>query len=247
MELGEKIKQLDEVASKSDPTTGLDGIITVYIFNSIVEHFTGKNALELGCRGGRMTALLASVCDTLDVVEGSKIFLDRAKENVWANNVEYHFSLFESFYTSKYFTDIILVGGLDHSEVPKALLKKFSKMIDPQGAIHIIVTNAESMHRRLGVKMGILRTPSELTDRDRWHGVTRVYDSVTLRHEIEDAGLIVTHFSGIFIKPLATGQLVGLGQEVLDALYDIGKDLPQWCSYIYMRAQKMIYGGGSGE
>jgi len=210
----------------------------VYIFNALVERFVGRRILELGCRGGRMTGLLASVCDTLDVVDGSRIYIERAQKNVWAKNVNYHWSLFEDFAPSNRYSDIVMIGGLDHVDGPVAFLKRLTGFLEKGGAIHIVVPNALSMHRRLGMKMHLLQTHNELNDRDRWIGHLRVYGPSTLRRDIEASGLSVTRFDGIFLKPLATGQLTGLGQQVLDALYEIGKELPEWCSHIYMRAQK---------
>ncbi|MEP0814213.1 MAG: class I SAM-dependent methyltransferase [bacterium] len=244
MEATEKIKQLDAIATQSDPSQGLDGLLMVYIFNTIVEHLRGREILEMGCRGGRMTGLLASVCEHLDVVDGSRVYLERAKENVWANNVDYHWSLFEEFNSNRHYTDIVMVGGLDHVDGPVAFLRRYADMLAPGGAMHIIELNALSMHRRLGVKMNILKSHGELTDRDRWLGHLRVYGPSTLRRDIEAAGFVVTYFTGIFLKPLATGQLTGLGQPVLDALFELGKDIPEWCNYIYYRAEKLMYDPG---
>lgn len=239
LETSEKLQRLDAIATQSDPSKGLDGLVTVYIFNTIVDKLVGREILELGCRGGRMTGLLASVCDHLDVVDGSKTYLERAKEAVWANNVDYHWTLFEDYATAQYYSDIVMVGGLDHADGPVTFLSKLTGLLSNGGAIHIIVPNALSMHRRLGVKMGILSAHGELNDRDKWVGRLRVYGPSTLRRDIEAAGLSVTAFEGIFLKPLATGQISTLGQELLDALHEIGRDLPDWCSHIYMRAQVM--------
>jgi 2-polyprenyl-3-methyl-5-hydroxy-6-metoxy-1,4-benzoquinol methylase len=239
MDMTNKLKRLDAIASQSDHSRGFEGLVMVYIFNAIVESLTGRHLLELGCRGGRMTGLLASVCDTLDVVDGSRIYIERAHETVWANNVNYHWSLFEDFEPTNRYSDIIMIGGLDHVDGPVAFLQRISNFLEPGGAVHIVVPNAMSMHRRLGVKMQLLKGHNELNDRDRWVGHLRVYGPSSLRRDIEAAGLAVTHFDGIFLKPLATGQLIGLGQQVLDALYDLGKELPEWCSHIYMRAQLM--------
>ncbi len=237
LESSEKLQRLEAIATQSDPTKGLDGLITVYIFNTIVDKLIGREILELGCRGGRMTGLLASVCEHLDVVDGSKTYLERAKEAVWANNVDYHWTLFENFAPLQSYSDIVIVGALDHVDGPVTFLSKLVSMLAPGGAIHIVVPNALSMHRRLGVKMGLLTAHGELNDRDRWVGRLRVYGPATLRRDVESAGLSITSFDGIFLKPLATGQISTLGQEMLDALFEIGRELPDWCNHIYVRAQ----------
>lgn len=241
LETSEKLQRLEAIATQSDPTKGLDGLVTIYIFNTIVDKLIGREILELGCRGGRMTGLLASVCEHLDVVDGSKTYLERAKESVWANNVDYHWTLFENFEPLQNYTDIVIVGALDHVDGPVAFLSKLAGMLAPGGAIHIIVPNALSMHRRIGVKMGLLSAHGELNDRDKWVGRLRVYGPSTLRRDIDGAGLTVTAYEGIFLKPLATGQISSLGQEMLDAMFEVGRELPDWCSNLYMRAQAISH------
>ena len=94
--------------------------------------------------------------------------------------------------------------------------------------------------------MGLLQVHSELSDRDKWVGHLRVYGPATLRRDIEAAGLSATGFTGIFLKPLSTGQLAQLGQHLLDALYELGKEIPEWCNYIYFCAEPMDNPAGEG-
>jgi hypothetical protein len=61
--------------------------------------------------------------------------------------------------------------------------------------------NGHSFHRLAGVKMGLLREPCALNERDRTLGRRRVYTRQTLLAELEPARLRPTAWGGVFFKP----------------------------------------------
>ena len=84
--------------------------------------------------------------------------------------------------------------------------------------------------------MGMLESLHSFSERDRKFGHRCVYDFNTLQQDIEKAELRVLHKEGVFLKPLPNAQLMSWKQEILDALYAVGKEVPELCAEIYMVA-----------
>jgi hypothetical protein len=78
--------------------------------------------------------------------------------------------------------------------------------------------------------MGLIEDYYSLTSADHGKGHTRIYDSRLLRGEFQKAGFQVDHLGGILLKPLSHQQMEAWDQRLVDALYEVGKELPEYCS-----------------
>ena len=92
----------------------------------------GGSALELGCSDGFMTEELSRLVADLDVVDGSKNFLEQA-QNRNLKNVEFIYSLFETFNPKKKYDHIIASYILEHVADPIRILKNARKLLKPNG------------------------------------------------------------------------------------------------------------------
>ena len=103
-------------------------------------------------------------------------------------------------------------------------MKKESRLI-------IGVPNANSFHRILGEKLGMLNSRYDLNPRDLEQGHQRVYDFDTLEELVRNNGLKVIEKGGLLFKPLSFAQLEKLfDMKELEALFAVGEDFQENCS-----------------
>src|SRR5262249_46091182 len=147
-----------------------------------------------------------------------------------------HHSLFEDFETPRLFDDLVMARALEHLDDPVGLLRIMRDWTTSEGRIHIVVPNAGSLHRLLGVHMRMLKAPNAFSDADRMYGHRRVYDMGLLRSHLTEAGWHVEHIRGCFLKPLSNAQMLSFSPELLAAFYEVGKELPRHCAELYAMA-----------
>lgn len=208
-----------------------DTRLIYYRYITLKSHFQGPEGLELGPADGQMTRFLLNDFKRLTVVEGSAELLAAIPDK--PNLTKVH-SLFEEFSPDRKFRTIIMEHILEHVEDPVNLLKMSLKWLDPSGKILIGVPNANSIHRLVAVKMGLLNNSRQLNERDFSLGHRRVYTRNTLKEDIEAAGLKILEMGGVFFKPLSNSQIEAhWSEEMIDGFYEIGKDFQENCAEIY--------------
>jgi 2-polyprenyl-3-methyl-5-hydroxy-6-metoxy-1,4-benzoquinol methylase len=144
--------------------------------------------------------------------------------------------LFEEFEPPRRFHGIVMARALEHLEEPVALLTKMRNWLEPGGRLHVVVPNATSLHRRVGVAMGLLDRPDALSERDVKYGHRRVYDAKLLREHLTLAGWTVERLTGIFLKPLSNAQMAAFAPDLLEAFFEVGHELPDYCAELYVIA-----------
>ncbi|NGX28405.1 MAG: Ubiquinone biosynthesis O-methyltransferase, partial [Candidatus Anoxychlamydiales bacterium] len=205
-----------------------------YLYNTLKTFFSGNSALELGCGDGEMTKIISKDFKNLTVVDGSLKFIDEAKAKLNRPNIDFQHSTFENFSTDKTFDIIFMCHILEHLSDPTYILKKAKKWLKKSGKILIAVPNAKSLHRAVGVKMGLLDSEYSLNSQDKKLGHLRVYDINTLSNDITSAGLKVAHWGGGMLKPLSNRQIESQwSDELIDAYFEMGKSFPEICSELY--------------
>lgn len=139
---------------------------------------------------------------------------------------------------------LIICSGVLH-EVPDAhrLLASIASVMGEHTLLHVNVPNATSFHRRLAQSMGLIQNLKAMSDRNQQLLQHRVYDQEALEQDLRVAGLTVAESGGYLVKPFTHGQMEritpALGDAVLDGLYQLGKDVPEWASEIYAEARKV--------
>jgi len=201
-------------------------------------YLKGGRGLELGCSDGFMTEMIAQKLDRLDVVDGSKKFLEEAaKRNL--PGVRFIDSLFEEFTATDRYGYVFASYILEHVHDPVAVMKMARTVLEPDGLLFIIVPNARALSRQLALHMGLLKDLKDLTENDRNHGHRRVYDRVALNGDIAAAGFENLSQGGVMLKILADfqlDQLIGNGMlkdEHIDGLYSLGLEYPDLCGSLF--------------
>jgi 2-polyprenyl-3-methyl-5-hydroxy-6-metoxy-1,4-benzoquinol methylase len=224
---------LEAVAERFDSAYDFDVHYQRFFGRIVGEKLRGKSVLELGCGSGVMSEVLVRYFASLDMVDGSASYLDRAKEKVRGTHVRFFHSLFESYEPDRHYDAVIASHVLEHVEDPVAVLKRMKTWIEASGTIFAFVPNANSIHRHLGVAMGLAKNVYELSERDRMVNHRRVYDASTLAADIRAAGLEPGELQGVLVKPFHNAMMESLPQPMIEGFLELGRRLPQHAADIY--------------
>jgi len=215
-----------------DEQLDFDRRLMRYRYQSIKDWFKGDNALELGTSDGTMTNLLVNDFKSLVTVDGSQELIDVIPQRP---NLRKICSYFENFEPNEKFDTILMEHILEHVDDPVGLLKRAKKWLSPEGVIIAGVPNGDSIHRLAAVEMGLLKTKTQLNDRDHILGHQRVYTMESFLNDIKSTGLDIKHKGGVFLKPLSNGQIdKDWSNEMMDAFYNLGKQFPDHCAEIFV-------------
>lgn len=236
---------LDDSAAIYDPTSPQKDFDYWYIqfdMDVLSKFLIGEKVIELGCAKGVSTEKLAQWCKKLIVVEGAEANITTARNRLKKySNVEFCHSLWQDFdYTTDDISDIVWFMGLDSLDHENALLvlRKIRSFLRPKGRLHVVVPNAKSLHRRLACCMNLIEDIHEPSERHKLFGQTRVYDKEMLLCELKECGFDVLHWEGIFLKPFPNDLMIPLNRSIIHGLYQIGRELPDYCAHIYALCTK---------
>ena len=143
--------------------------------------------------------------------------------------------------------DLVICSGLLH-EVPSAseLLSAIVKIMGEKTLLHLNVPNAESFHRRLAKKMGLISEFTAMSDRNIKLLQQRVYDMESLQFDLLAMNFDVIEKGGYLLKPFTHKQMQEIssviGDQVLDGLYLLGKEFPDQASEIFIEAYSKYRG-----
>jgi len=113
---------------------------------------------------------------------------------------------------------IYMIFLLEHLADPIACLHAACGLLEENGRMFLAVPNADSVHRMLAVRAGIIQHQTDLSDSDKLVDHRRIYTRALLHEQIETAGLRITVEKAIGLKPLTLNQLASLPENVIDAL-----------------------------
>jgi len=205
-------------------------------YETIKPRFVGAKCLELGPAEGQMTRFLVNDFDEVTVVEGSQRLLDEIPD--FSNLTKVH-SLFEDYEPTSLFDTVILEHILEHVDDPIALLQLASRFLAPNGRLFVGVPNANSIHRLVAVKMGLLTHQTQLNSRDMALGHRRVYSRETLHRDIMDSGLHIIETGGVFFKPVSNSQIQeSWSEEMIQGFFLLGFDFPEVAAELYAICSK---------
>ena len=133
------------------------------------------------------------------------------------------------------FDTIVMEHILEHVENPVDLLRRARTWLAPGGRMLLGVPNAHSIHRLAAVKMGMLKAPTDLNDRDHALGHRRVYTQAAFRNDVQAANLTILESGGVFFKPLSNKQIQDHWDErMLQGFYELGKQFPDNAAELYL-------------
>ena len=209
-----------------------------YMLRTFAPLLPKGRALELGCFEGAFTERLTELYDDLTVVEGASELIAKAQRRV-GHGAKFVLNYFERFKPPTNFDAIFLLHTLEHIDDPVDLLRRIRSWLSPGGRFFVAVPNAYAASRQIAVTMGLISSPTAVTEGEFQHGHRRTYCLETLKSDIAAAGLGIIESGGIFFKPLANFQFDTLLEkqiivrDYLDGCFALGKQYPDLCASIY--------------
>jgi 2-polyprenyl-3-methyl-5-hydroxy-6-metoxy-1,4-benzoquinol methylase len=235
--LEEEQRRLSALAPDFSSETGFNARLIDFRFDAMRPFLDGRSScVELGSSDGRMTERLAQLFPhDLTAVDGTEAYVDEVRRRL--PQVTAVHSLFEEYAPGRTFEAAVLGHVLEHVEDPVATLQVARDLLEPGGVALITVPNADSIHREVGVAMGMLAATTDLNEADHRIGHRRVYTRDTLLADVVASGLQTQHAGGVFLKPLSNGQIEEQWDEsLIQAFYEVGKLHPELCAELLVVA-----------
>ena len=197
-----------------------------------------KSVLTLGLGNGKLIEAISKTCKTQHVIEGSQGIIDKFWKNFKNSTVECNF--FEKVPTHQKFDVILANHVLEHVDDTKNLLKNtLSKLMNKQTKLLITVPNAKSLHRQIGVEMGLLNSIFDLNPSDYAAGHQRVYDINSLFEDIKAGGLNISKHGGYNLKLVSLAQMKEWDNDLLEAIFQVSKSqTTDICANLWVLATK---------
>jgi 2-polyprenyl-3-methyl-5-hydroxy-6-metoxy-1,4-benzoquinol methylase len=242
--MSEAFDILDEQGQRySNPTAfNYSQYLYKYRYKMVREHLRGPQVLEVGVGYGDFSSWLSEELFHTLSIDGSQTNLERARSKSKSGRIEFEHCLFEDFTTERSFDDILITNSLEHVADPISILAHMKRFLADKGRVHITVPNAGSVHRQLGVEMGMLEYEWSLNEHDHQVGHQRVYTKELLFEHVRRAGLKVLVYDGIIFKLLSNVQMDALitqqRGELIEGLYALGRRHPDMAAELYLCCRK---------
>lgn len=236
-------RKLNAIASQHSYEAGFNGRLGKYRVQMIEEAVRDlrreQRVLEIGAGEGPITDYLSQTFANVDALEPADAYFEKLSERFRArSNVRLFHGLFEATKLNETYPLVVASGVLEHVENPVDFLRKVRSHLAPGGFFVGTVPNATSLHRRIGVAMGMLTELHELTEQDHKVGHFRYYDFMTLRQDLERAEFVDVKLDGIVLKPFPNSKMDELNESYCDALFSVGRGLPEWSAEIFFSAKR---------
>lgn len=195
------------------------------------KYISGKRAVQMGLGDGYIAANLCNEFDEFTVIEGS----DEIIRKFQPSNTKIHVtkSLFESFNIQDKFDCLLGNHVLEHVDNPIEIMRHTRSWLKPGAVAIFTVPNAESLHRRIGVQMGLLKKLNELNEQDKLLGHRRVFTLNEFANDATKAGYAIKEIHGFMIKLVSHRQMKDWPRQLLDACFAVSLSLPpEMCSNI---------------
>jgi SAM-dependent methyltransferase len=231
-------QRLDEIAARydpSDPTEQFDYWLKRLQAGVVAPWLRGRRVLELGCATGELSSLLAPMAEEYHIVEGSRTNIEAARRRV--PEATFVHSFWENFEPVTLFSDVVAFNAIEHAADPEGLLRLMRSWLEPDGRAHIVVPNGLSLHRLVGVELGMLPNPLDLSEGDRAQGHERNYTIDSLRADVAQAGFRIVHWQGIFLKVLSNRQMLDWDWDLIQAIHRVAQRFPEHGAELYAIAQ----------
>jgi trans-aconitate methyltransferase len=204
----------------------------------IERYVKGPTILELGCADGVVTEMLLKRAASLDIVDGSSTYCAMVEDRIRDSRMSITNCLYEEFEPSRRYDDLVIARSLEMVADPVATLTRIRGWLKAGARLHVVVQNAESLHRRIGCALGMLPRIDAISAANALAGNRRIYTKEMLIEHVQSADLKVKFLKGYFLKPFDYATMsharVDLTNELIPALYEVGKSVPdELCLLFY--------------
>jgi len=238
----EEIAKLEKTADvyASEDLAGANLLYHVHLRDSIIPEEGGRSALELGCGTGLWTGVLCQRYEVVDVVDGSSRLLEQVLRANRGRKAELttHNKLLEDFRPAagRNWEHVYMTFLLEHLSNPVAALSQAKNWLARKGCLFLAVPNADSLHRAIALRMGLIEKVDQLSDCDRQVGHRRVYTWELLRSQVASAGLKIVAQRPVGLKVVSLRQMENWPSEMVRAFCASGDLCPANAAYIVILA-----------
>lgn len=225
------VNELDEIATRYHLSGQIDGKDFDVDFHRICADWIlnitppQSKILELGYGEGNFSSALIKGNHQVTLLEGSSILAEKAKSE-FGNKISVIHSLFEDFEATEKYDLILATNILEHVDQPDQILKLIHKWCTKNTKVIASVPNAESLHRRLAVLMGLQPELGTLSPRDHQVGHQRVYTAAALVKQVVASDFQVLEVKGFQLKVLPNSMMAQFSRNLLDAFNNISGQIP---------------------
>ena len=184
--------------------------------------FLSKDVLEIGCGFRPIFKPAKKFKSYLAIEPGNDAFksvLKLSKKNKKVSVINSTFEEWCSLKPTERFDVIIIPGVLHEVASPKKILKLCVNHLRDKGIIYINVPNANSLHRRLAVCMGLIKKNSETTYRNKKFQQNSNFSFKSMSkliHEISSK-LKIIKLESFFLKPFTHSQMMQcVSKKIID-------------------------------
>ena len=200
---------------------------------------TSPQLLEIGIGTGDCTTLLAARSGELTALDVDPMVCRRVTDRLRAAGLptpRVICAAIEQHHFQGRFHAIVLQNILEHIDDPVAMLRSLRDILEPKGRLYINVPLANSLHRLMGVELGMIERADAFAESDIRYGHRRVYTPDLMLGHVASAGLRTVFEMPYYLKPFSTAMLEGLSEAQHAALFELGRKLPALASYFYLES-----------
>jgi SAM-dependent methyltransferase len=196
-----------------------------------------SRVLEVGVGSGATTKMLIEHFDRVTCVDLEQERIEEVAAYVAEPKPEFVCAAAEAVALPEgAFDHVFLIGLLEHLPDPPAVLRNVRPALSDKGRMHVLVNNAGSIHRHLGVALGQIRDVEDRSQSDIMLGHYRVYTPDKLQAEIERCGFKIDYIDLHYLKPLPTKRMDELPLWMSEAFVKLGRKFPEFSAYTYLEA-----------
>lgn len=188
-----------------------------------------SRVLEMGVGHDSYTARTISRFGHSYIVEGSSR-LGNWISNSYGADVTVYQSNFETFAPEEGFDVVLATNVLEHMDDPVACLSRVALWLNTGGGrVFVQVPNARSVHRLIGVELGLLKSPLDFSESDVIVGHKRVFVEETIERVFKESGFCFDPVKGrlpTFVKFLANAQMADYTDLEINTLFSLAKNTP---------------------
>lgn len=211
-----------------------------------LKEYRPSRVLEVGC-GLHSIFERYTPSDLGRIIEPADMFFEHAIQQQKANAriSVFHGTLEAYVKESDVETfDFIICSSLIH-EIPNVdlFLKNLLSLCSKETVIHVNVPNANSLHRHLGKRLGVIKELEELSSLNSQLEQSHVFSAQSLENKLTNAGLKVLKTGSYFLKPFTHAQMADLIKigfltpKLLDAFFDVSPDIGDLGAEIFMEGR----------
>jgi len=232
-------------AARYDPDTDFDRWYTDATARAIVERVRpGEAVLELGCATGRMTAALLAAGVVVVAVDHAAPYLDRARARTMGQ-VDLVLDDIATVEIDRAFDHVVLANVVHEVPDRPQLFGNAARHLRAGGELHVSLQNPSSIHRLVGLELGLIGDLGEISERGRAYDTIELLDADELAALGAGAGLELVHRAGVMLKPLPNSLMATLPDEILEGFVAVARRFPDHSSMNYLVFRKA--GGGSAR